>query len=249
MNLQQITVTVLTKNSQKHLHNVLSALDAFGEVMIYDTGSTDETVQIANSYPNVTLIQAPFIGFGPTHNQASHQAKNDWILSIDSDEILSAEALQEIKELPDEQKAVYSFPRHNYYNGKWIKCCGWYPDRQIKLYHRRQTRFSEDQVHEAVMTHQMQHKLIHAPIYHYPYETIADFLSKMQTYSSLFAKQYQGKRRSSLGKAIRHGLFAFFKSYFLKSGFLGGREGFIISLYNGHTAYYKYLKLKEFNKK
>lgn len=249
MNLQEITVTVLTRNSQKHLQNVLKALIPFGEVLIYDTGSSDKTIEIAKQFANVRLIEAPFIGFGPTHNQASEMARQEWILSIDSDEVLSEQALQEIKDLKESPQCVYSFPRHNYFNGKWIKGCGWYPDRQIKLYHRKKTRFSEDQVHEAVMTKGLQPILLQFPVYHYPYACIADFLSKMQTYSSLFAKQYQGKRQSSLGKAIAHGFFAFFKSYFLKRGFLGGYEGFVISLYNGHTAYYKYLKLYEANKK
>lgn len=245
--LKEISVTVLTKNSQKHLKEVLEALVPFGEVLIYDTGSKDSTLEIAKAYSNVKIVEAPFIGFGPTHNMASATAINDWILSIDSDEVVSEQIPMILAAESLNPKAVYSFPRHNYFNGKFIKCCGWFPDRQIRLYNRQHTKFSDDQVHEAIISRGMRQVPLTAPIVHYSYGSIADFLTKMQSYSTLFAEQYQGKRKSSLGKALMHGWFAFFKSYVLKRGFLGGYEGFVISAYNGHTAYYKYLKLYEAN--
>lgn len=86
------------------------------------------------------------------------------------------------------------------------------------------------------------------PIHHYPYDSISDFLVKMERYSSLFAEQYCQKRKSSPLIALFHGCGAFVKSFFLKKGFLGGFEGFMISVYNGHTAFYKYLKLYQANK-
>ena len=87
------------------------------------------------------------------------------------------------------------------------------------------------------------------PIRHYSYDSHAEFLSKMQSYSDLFALQYCGKRSSSPLKAVGHGLGAFLKAYLLKKGFLGGYEGFVISVYNGNTAFYKYLKLYEANQR
>lgn len=249
MILEDISVTVLAKNSQKYIKEVLKALSPFGEVILYDTGSTDSTMDIAQTFPNVRVIRAQFAGFGPTHNMASAAAKNNWILSVDSDEIVTPEMVKAIAAEALENKAVYSFPRHNYFNGKFIKWCGWYPDRQIRLYNSTQTKFSNDQVHEAIISEGMRTVSLNAPFIHYSYESIEDFLSKMQSYSTLFANQYQGKRKSSLMKALSHGAFAFFKSYIIKRGFLGGYEGYVISAYNGHTAYYKYLKLHEANQK
>lgn len=247
MFLQDISVTVLTKNSEKYLKEVLKSLAPFGEVVIYDTGSTDNTIDIAQTFPNVRVIRAEFIGFGPTHNMASAAAKNNWILSIDSDEIATPELIRAIADENGDIKSVFSFPRHNYFNGKFIKWCGWYPDRQIRLYNKTKTKFSDDQVHEAIIADSMRHVALKGPIIHHSYGSIADFLAKMQSYSSLFANQYRGKRKSSFSKALLHGFFAFFKAYVLKRGFLGGYEGYIISAYNGHTAYYKYLKLHEAN--
>jgi glycosyltransferase involved in cell wall biosynthesis len=244
-----ISVTVLTKNSQKYLLEVISALSMFDEVLVYDTGSHDQTLDIARQFPNVTLYERPFIGFGPTHNSASHLARNDWILSVDSDEIMTPSLSNEIQALHLEKGSVYSFPRHNEYRGKWIRWCGWHPDRQIRLYNRLDTQFTEAQVHEAVDARHLKEISLLSPLRHYSYDQAADFLNKMQSYSSLFALQYEGKKSSSLIKAIGHGFFAFFKSYILKRGFLGGREGFEISFYNGNTAFYKYLKLAEANQK
>lgn len=247
MDLQHISVTVLAKNSQKYLEEVLFALEDFGEVILYDTGSTDTTIDIAKKFNNVKIIHAPFIGFGPTHNLASAAAKNEWILSIDSDEIVTPDLRNAIAQENLNGATVYSFPRHNYFNGKFIRWCGWYPDKQIKFYNKSKTAFSNDQVHETIISNGMREMCLPAPIIHYSYSSINDFLFKMQSYSSLFANQNRGKKKSSLSKAILHGTFAFFKSFVIKRGFLGGYEGFIISSYNGQTAYYKYLKLHEAN--
>ncbi len=244
-----ISVTILTKNSQRHINEVLAALKSFDEVVVYDTGSTDDTLSIAKKYSNVTIYREKFIGFGPTHNLASGVAKNDWILSIDSDEVATPEMTKEILLQQLDPGSVYSFSRHNYFNGKFIKWCGWYPDRRVRLYNRRHTRFSDDQVHEGVISKHMEEVAIKGPLKHYSYQSISEFLEKMQLYSDLFAKQNAGKKGSSPLKAVLHGFFGFFKSYLLKRGILGGYEGFVISLYNGHTAYYKYLKLYEANQK
>ena len=245
-----ISVTVLTKNSQDTLDATLRSLQKFPEVIVYDSGSTDTTLQIAASYPNVTCISGEFTGFGPTHNRASRLATHDWILSIDSDEVLTQELADALLKLPLDPRRVYQLDRHNYFNGKWIRWCGgWYPDPVIRLYNRTATQFTDDAVHERVILKDLQLTPLPYPLIHTPYRSMGDFLAKMQTYTTLFAQQHRGKKKSSLGKAIAHGSFAFFKSYILKKGFLGGKEGYLISLYNGHTAFYKYLKLMELNEK
>ncbi len=248
-NLKKVSVTVLTRNSQSKLKEVLSALSSFGEVLVYDTGSKDSTLDIARAFRNVKIAQAPFAGFGPSHNMASAAASNNWILSVDSDEVVTSELIQEIASLDLDPQSVYSFPRHNAFNGKFIRYCGWYPDRQIRLYHRINTKFSDDQVHERIISEGLRHIALDGAIVHYSYSSISDFLAKMQSYSTLFAEQYRGKRKSSILTAILHGVWAFWRSYLIKLGFLDGYEGFVISAYNGHTAYYKYIKLLEANQR
>ncbi len=238
-----ITVTILTKNNQETLGSVLESTKNFDEVILLDTGSTDATLEIAGLYPNVKIFHSPFTGFGPLHNLAAFHASNDWILSLDSDEVLTLELAQEILSLQLDMKKVYSFPFNNYFNGKHIKWCGWYPDRHIRLYNKQVTAFTDDKVHEKIQIAGLSEIKLHSPVKHYSYRSISDFLLKMETYSNLFAEQNAHKKKSSFTKALVHGSFAFFKSYIMKRGFLGGKEGYIISVYNAQTAFYKYLKL------
>jgi len=248
--MKKLSVTVLTKNCGDTLVATLQSLQPFPEVIVLDTGSTDDTLEIAGEFPNVKIHHAEFKGFGPLHNEATSIASNDWVLSIDSDEILTPELVHEIQALHLDPECVYSIQRDNFYNGKKIRCCaGWYPDPVVRIYNRRKTRFSNDAVHEKILREGMRVVSLHATLQHTPYRSISDFLEKMQKYSTLFAEQNRGKKRSSLSKALIHGISAFIKNYFFKLGIFGGKEGFIISLYNSQTAYYKYLKLAELNKK
>jgi hypothetical protein len=181
-------------------------------------------------------------------NLAASLAQNDWILALDSDEILSSPLLVELASLKLDPTCAYAIPRHNFYNGKQIKGSGWHPEWVVRLYHRKKTAYSNTAVHESVLTDPVKVVRLQHPILHTPYRATADFLAKMQHYSTLFAEQNRGKKRSSVSKAAGHAIFAFFKSYVLQRGILDGKEGFIISLYNANTAFYKYLKLAEINR-
>lgn len=238
-----ISVTILVKNGERKLQEVLESLKYFDDILLFDTGSTDKTLEIASQFPSVKVHCHPFSGFGPSHNQAAALAKHDWILSIDADEVLSTPLANEILSLRLDPSKVYSFPFHNFFNGRHIRWCGWHPDRHIRLYNRSKTCFTEALVHEGIILDHVQEVPLKHPIYHYSYGSISDFLIKMERYSTLFASQNVGKRKSSPWIAIGHGLAAFFKSYVLKQGIFGGYEGFLISIYNGHVAFYKYLKL------
>lgn len=245
-----ISVTILAKNSEETLEATLNSVRAFPEVVLLDTGSTDATLQIAEKFANVKVFHAPFQGFGPTHNLLSSLATYDNILSLDSDEVLSFELVEEIGKLSVDPGCVYAMRRDNYYLGKHIKgCSGWYPDFVTRLYNRKSTSFDDAAVHEKIIQGPLKKVLLEHGMSHTPYRKVSDFLQKMQNYTTLFAEQNKGRKSSSLTKAITHGIACFVKSYFLKRGFLFGYEGFFISLYNGHTAFYKYIKLLEANRK
>jgi hypothetical protein len=139
-------------------------------------------------------------------------------------------------------------PRENHYKNIVVKSCGWYPDRVVRLYNRKQTQFSNRLVHEAIETKGVTVKKLKFPLIHTPYRSVSDFLEKMQRYTDLFAEQNCGIRKASHLTAFFHGLYSFFKSYILKRGILQGGVGFEISFYIGATAYYKYLKLQEINR-
>ena len=241
------TATVLTKNSERTIGESLESLSWIPEIILLDTGSTDRTLEIARCFPNVKIHLSPFTGFGALHNQMAVLASHDWILSVDSDEKVSDELASELEELLLDPSCVYSITRWNFLFGKRVHHSGWSPDRVVRLYNRTRTSFSEVLVHEWVITEGLTALPLRHPIYHTPYLTIEDFLDKMQRYSSLFAKQNRHKRVGSLPRALLHGWGAFTKAYLIKGGLLDGFNGYLIASYNAHTAFYKYLKLRELN--
>lgn len=243
-----LSIIILTKNSEKSLERALESTISFPEVVLLDSESTDSTKSIASKYSNVRFHLRPFCGFGPMRRLADTLSTYDWIFALDSDEVLSPLLIQTLHSISLNPKNVYRFPRQNFYNDKWIRWCGWYPDKQIRLYNKKMTSFSKALVHEKVETQHMHIIDVKSPIFHYSYHRMEDFLVKMQLYSKLFSDQYTGKKKASMIRALGHSSYAFIKSYFLQRGFLGGREGLLISLYNSHTTFYKYLKLWEKNK-
>jgi len=242
-----ISACILTKNSERTLSATLQTLSGFPEIILYDTGSTDRTLEIARSFLNVRILQGVLDGFGPTRNRLTQEASHDWILALDSDERLSEELQQELRLFQGDPRCVYEIDFRNYYRGKWIKGCGWHPERHVRLYNRTSTSFSNVYVHESVLTKELRTVRLKHPIHHTPYLSVSDFLAKMQHYSDLFAKEHSQKRPSSVRKAVVHGVGAFLKSYLLKRGLWMGQEGLMISLYNANTAFYKYMKLAEIN--
>lgn len=247
---EEISVTVLTYNSERTLYSTLQALKPFAEVIVLDCRSTDRTKEIALSFDNVQFYETPVQGFGQLHKKANKLASHNWILSVDSDEVLSPKLVQEILslELDDPQK-IYALCRKNFLWGRQIRGCGWSPDWVRRLFHKKAAAFDERLVHEKVCGENLKTVRLKGRADHTPYLSIGDFLEKMQRYSTLFAEQNRGKIKSGLGKALGHGTYAFLRSYFLRCGFLYGMAGWVISVYNCQTAYYKYLKLWELNKK
>ena len=244
-----ISVVILTKDNEDTIGRTINSVALFDEVLVIDTGSNDRTIDIAKTFDNTKIYKSSFTSFGKLRNYGSNLAKNNWILAIDSDEELSKELAQEILSLSLNDKCVYSLSFINIYNKKHIKWCGWHPERHVRLYNKKKTNFSYDFIHEKIVTDKLRIIKLRHCVYHYSYRSISDFLIKMETYSSHFARQYHHKKKSSFITALFHGLFAFIKSYIIKRGVFGGKEGFVISLYNANTAFYKYLKLAEINKK
>lgn len=244
-----ISIVILTFNSDKTLDETLQSVKDFNEVLIVDSGSTDQTLHIASKYPNTrTLHNSPFPGFGPQRQFAEKAAKYDWILALDSDEVLSEELKKEIKILRKDPQTVYAIPRNNFFGCKRIYHSSWSPDYCLRLYHRKNTGFNDALVHENVKAEACNIRKLKAAMRHTPYLSISDFLIKMEKYSSYFALQSKGKKTASLKKAIFRGIWSFLRTYFIKLGILDGREGIIISLYNAHCTYYKYLKISQMSK-
>lgn len=246
--VNKISVVIIVKNGEKTIGNTLDALKSFSNVVVYDNGSVDSTISIAESYPNVSLILGNFLGFGPTKNKAMTYAKHDWIFSLDADEVVSKSLVDSLKMKTLDQHVVYQIFRKNYYKDIHIKHC-WNNDRIVRLYHRQNTKFNDKKVHENVVIKGFEVKLLDGFVDHYPYNNVSDFIKKIDVYSSEFASDNKGVKRSSPVKAILNGSFSFFKTYFLKRGFLDGYAGLVIAFSHMATNFYKYIKLYELNQK
>jgi len=244
--IENISVVMIVKDASKTLRQTLEGLKSFKEVIIYENNSTDDTVEIAKSFENVKLFQGEFLGFGKTKNKAISFSSNNWILSLDSDEVLSEDFVKNLKKLKPESSKVYKIHRKNYYKQRLVKHC-WSDDFIVRLFDRSVTKFMDKDVHEKVIVDGLKQEVLIGEVKHYPYSTISDFIKKADYYSTLFAKNHAGKKSSSPLKAFLNAGYSFFRTYVLKRGFLDGYVGLVIAYSHAVTNFYKYIKLYELN--
>lgn len=242
-----ISVVIITKNEEKNLPKCLESVSFAEEIIILDCGSKDKTVEIAKNFGCKVFVE-PWKGYGPQKQSAVEKTSNRWVLSLDADERLPSETVTIIKEKINRPNvSAYSFKRKNFFHGKWIKACGWWPDRVVRLFDKYSGRF-EGLVHESwVSKGKIEH--LNAFIEHYPSENYFEIIQKMNIYSSISAEElYKKNKRVSIFDPFIHAFWMFIKSYFLRGGFLYGFDGFIISLLNAAGRFFKYAKLLELKK-
>jgi glycosyltransferase involved in cell wall biosynthesis len=174
-------------------------------------------------------------------------ASCDWVLSLDADERITPELLQEMQiAIKSGQADAYEIPRLTQFCGEWIRHCGWTPDHVLRLFKREKARFSNDRVHEKlVMMDPLDRVLrLKSTLLHYSYPTPAHYWAKLQRYSRDWAlQQYQRGRRTSIWRAAASGAFAFIRSYFFRLGFLDGGMGFVVCTLQAQAAFGKYFEL------
>ena len=245
--ISHISCVLIAKNAQDTIKNVLDSLTMFEDVVLYSNNSIDKTDEIASTYKNVHLVQGEFEGFGITKNKAASYAKNEWIFSLDADEVVSQEFLHNLLNTQLQKNSVYSITRTNFYKKIQIKYC-WADDKVIRIYNKKTTSFTNTQVHEYIIDTNLHKHSIKGAIYHYPYTSLNQFIDKANTYSTLFAKNNVGKKNSSPTKAFFNGAYSFIKTYFFKQGFRDGYVGLVIAYSHMVTNFYKYIKLYEMNR-
>jgi glycosyltransferase involved in cell wall biosynthesis len=243
-----ISVVMIVKDGAATIRHSLASLAEFHDVVVYDNGSTDRTSKIAAEFPNVRVVQGEFVGFGPTKNRAIDEAKNDWILILDADEVVEPELADYLLNHAHDPETVYRVNFKAFYRDRQIRHSGWNNQKIRRFFNRTRTRFNSNQVHEDVIVDSMRIEDIPVgSIQHYSYNTISEFIVKVDRYSSLFAENNRGKKSSSPLKAFLNGGYSFFRTYVLKRGFLDGYPGLLIAFSHMATNFYKYLKLYEAN--
>ena len=237
----ELSVIIITKNNAATIDACLRSVQPIAnEIIIVDSGSTDNTLEIAKHY-TTHISQADWRGPGIQKNRALAQAKGPWILSIDSDETLTPACAEAIKmTLQQPRYQVYAIRHTMYFAGKVLQY-GNCAERLVRLFKKNVGRFSEKVLHESLCT-DCDIGYISAPILHYSYPSVATWISKMNQYSDLFL--VNTKRQScSITNATFNSIYTFIKMYVFKRGFLDGKLGFVMAVNAAVSNYYKYLKL------
>lgn len=246
----RISVVIITFNEDRNLARCLDSVKEIAdEIIIVDSNSTDNTRSVANSY-NARIIQNEFTGYGRQKNFATQQAANNWILSLDADEALTSELIRSILEFKNGPGYnVYQMPRLTNYCGKWIRHCGWYPDKQTRLYDRTKGRWTEQKVHEYWQSDDKNDKkgMLKGDLLHYSFASISEHVKKIEKYTELAARDAADKgKKASLLKILVSPRWHFFTEFFLKLGFLDGYYGYIICRLSEYATLIKYSKIRQY---
>lgn len=243
-----LSVIIITKNEAGHIGRCLESVSWADEIIVLDSGSTDETVAICESY-GAQVYVTDWPGFGPQKQRALDKATHEWVLSLDADEYIDANLTTALKTaIRDNTADGFEIPRLSSYCGRDIHHAGWWPDYVLRLFKRHKGRFTDDVVHETIQVSGTILKLS-TPIRHEAFVDPSEVLSKINHYSSLGAeKLYAHGKTSHLGKALYKGFWTFFRCYFLQAAFLDGPEGLMLAISNAEGTYYKYLKLRQLHK-
>lgn len=244
MQATTLGVAIITRNAAARLAECLQSVAFADQIVVIDGGSTDGTAEIARAHGAQVIEQTDWPGFGPQKNRAVDALTTTWILSLDADEIVSPELAAAIRAaLAAPAADVYAVDRLSSFCGHWIHHSGWYPDWIPRLFKRGTARFSDDLVHERLVFDTPAQRLA-GKLMHYSYEDFEGVLRKLDAYSTAGALQrHAAGQRGSFGKALGRGAWAFVRTYLLRRGFLDGRAGFMIAVFNAETVYYRFLKL------
>jgi glycosyltransferase involved in cell wall biosynthesis len=241
-----VTATIITFNEAAHVGAAIESVRWADEILVVDSGSTDDTCAIARE--NGARVESrAWSGWSDQKNHAAAVASHDWILSLDADERVSPDLTRELRAVLSAEPHArgYRMPRVTYYLGRWIRTTDFYPDYQLRLYDRRAARWRDMLVHESVTVDGPVLTLAHE-LQHFSFTGLADHVARTNRYSTLAAREmHQQGRRAALFHLLLHPPAAFLRNYVLRRGFQDGTAGLIISAMQAGGVFLKYAKLWE----
>jgi len=241
----KVSVIIIACNSEATIRRCLESVAWADEIVVIDSGSIDRTMEISREFTAIVHQTPDFPGHGPQKNRALDLASGDWVFSLDSDEWITPEVRAEIDialAAPGSNNA-FMLPRRSSFCGRFMRHSGWWPDYVKRLFRRGAARFSDDEGHDRLIVNGPVGRFSN-PILHETITSLDQLIGKMNTYSSMTARNlHQRGRRASIFGALLHGWWAFFRTYFLRAGFLDGREGLMVAIVNAEISYYRYCKL------
>lgn len=246
--MQPISVVIIVKNEAHIIGQTIAAVLAVtDDVVICDTGSTDDTIAVAKQ-AGALVVQEQWNGFGPTKNKANAHAKYDWILQIDADEVPHASLITALQQVQLNSALVkYRVVLKNFYCGRYLRFGNFKDIQRVRLFNRTKVQWNEDDVHEALVSKEpVTEVLLPGYIQHYTYTTIEEHLQKIESYTSLSAALlFKQKKKASFVKLYVSPVVSFLVNYILKLGFLDGYYGFKAAWLSAVHSYSKYKKLND----
>ncbi len=241
--MAKLSVIIITRNEAGNIRACLESVAWADEIIVVDSGSEDDTVDICREFTTSVYVH-DWPGFGAQKNRALGYAKCDWVLSLDADERVTPELRAEMEAgMGDDRADGFEIPRLSSFCGRFMRHSGWYPDYVMRLFRRGSASFTDALVHEGVELKGRTARLSR-PLLHYSYIDFEGVLGKLNSYSTASAEMLHRRgKRGGLAMAVLHGAWSFLRTYFLRRGFLDGREGFMLAVLNAEHSYYRYLKL------
>lgn len=250
--MKKLSAVLITFNEEGKIENALRSVAPLAdEILVVDSFSTDQTVEICRRYAG-RILQRSWQGYREQKQFATDNARWDWVLSLDADEVVSPELqrkLERWKTQPEDGCLGYYLPRKTFFMGRWIEHTTWYPDWQLRLFLKSAGRWQGGRVHES----------FHLPgprgrfrehLHHHTYESLSEYLAQLETFSSLAAADcYERGVRPGLMALLFSPPAVFAKNYFLRLGLLDGVPGLTVSILSAVSTTFKLLKLWELHLK
>ncbi len=252
--MAKISACIISFNEEKKIEDCLKSLQSIvDEIIIVDSLSTDNTLEIAKKYTD-KIFHQKFLGHIEQKNLAIEHANNDWILSLDCDERLSTELQKSILEIKEtlNQTNAYCMSRKTYYIYRWLNHC-WYPDVKTRLFNKHLAYWGGTNPHDHIITEANTARL-NGDIHHYSFDSISDHLKTIDSFTEIGADELVRKNKKvTLFSPVTHASWIFIKLYILKRGFLDGFAGFLVAVLSYMHVFIKYskayIKQKQVHKK
>ncbi|MBN4066054.1 glycosyltransferase family 2 protein [Candidatus Amoebophilus asiaticus] len=243
--MAKISAVIITFNEERNISRCIeSVMRVADEVLVVDSFSSDNTKAICEAL-KVRFVQNQWEGYSRQKNYGNSIASHDYILSLDADEVLSEELINSIIREKANLEGAYQFNRLNNYCGKWIKHCGWYPDKKLRLFKRDEAHWKGDYVHETIQLKSgTKIKHLHGDLYHFSFSSVNDHLMRINKYATLAGKELSAKNNAIILslKMIFSPPVKFINSYFINLGFLDGYFGIMICTLVSYEVFTKNLR-------
>jgi (heptosyl)LPS beta-1,4-glucosyltransferase len=247
-----LSVAIITLNEETNLPDCIKSVNFADQIVVVDSGSSDNTIQIATDFGCEVWLEPWRGGFGAQKQFAIDKCRNSWVLVLDADERIPPETATAISDILTKNElkiAGYSFPRKNFFQGRWIRHAGWWPDRITRLFQKNLGQMTPASVHEAVEVNGSVQTL-DVPIEHMTESRLDRLILKIDKYTTLGAREaFTGGRRASAFAAFFRAILAFLQNYILRLGMLDGSQGLTLATLDSVNKFFKYAKLADLCRK